>query len=113
MSERSRWIASIALGGAGVAYVNSCLRPRGDNAEPLPEDDLLPDAEIVETHETVLQAPVADVWPWLVQMGHGRGGFYSFDVLSLSHQGVVLFRLRMTRAVARTLVMVDGRGCLS
>lgn len=108
MSERSRWIAPIALGGAGVAYVNSCLRPRGDNAELLPEDDLLPDAEIVETHETVLQAPVADVWPWLVQMGAGRGGFYSFDVLSLSHQGVVLFRLRMTRAVATILVMVDG-----
>ncbi|MBW3068043.1 hypothetical protein GZ998_00735 [Actinomyces sp. 594] len=81
MSERSRWIVSIALGAAGVAYVNGRLHPRGDAAEPLPGDELLPDAEIVETHETVLQAPVADVWPWLVQMGYGRGGFYSFDAL--------------------------------
>ncbi|CED90882.1 hypothetical protein [Actinomyces succiniciruminis] len=81
MSERSRWIVPIALGAAGVAYVNGRLRPRGDAAEPLPGDELLPDAEIVETHETVLQAPVADVWPWLVQMGYGRGGFYTFDAL--------------------------------
>ncbi|WP_147681015.1 hypothetical protein [Actinomyces ruminicola] len=81
MSERSRWIVPIALGAAGVAYVNGRLRPRGDAAEPLPGDELLPDAEIVETHETVLRAPVADVWPWLVQMGYGRGGFYSFDAL--------------------------------
>ncbi|WP_143233297.1 hypothetical protein [Actinomyces ruminis] len=81
MSDRSRWIVPIALGAAGIAYVNGRLRPRGDDAEPLPGDELLPDAEIVETHETVLQAPVADVWPWLVQMGYGRGGFYSFDVL--------------------------------
>ncbi|WP_161924916.1 hypothetical protein [Actinomyces sp. 432] len=81
MSDRSRWIVPIALGAAGVAYVNGRLRPRGDAAEPLPGDELLPDAEIVETHETVLQAPVADVWPWLVQMGYGRGGFYSFDAL--------------------------------
>jgi hypothetical protein len=28
-----------------------------------------------------VRAPVVNVWPWLVQMGQGRGGFYSYDWL--------------------------------
>ncbi|MBE6481296.1 MAG: hypothetical protein E7Z94_02765 [Actinomyces ruminicola] len=81
MSDRSRWIVPIALGAAGVAYVNGRLRPRGDDTEPLPGDEILAYAEIVETHETVLGVPAPEAWPWLAQMGYGRGGFYSFDVL--------------------------------
>lgn len=28
-----------------------------------------------------VHAPIADVWPWLVQIGQGRGGLYSYDRL--------------------------------
>jgi hypothetical protein len=28
-----------------------------------------------------IRAPIGDVWPWLVQMGQGRGGYYSYDWL--------------------------------
>lgn len=80
-----RSILALVLGAAaacaGAVYVAGRLRPRGDDAEPLPGDEILPDATIVETHEIVLESPAAAVWPWLVQMGYGRGGFYSFDVL--------------------------------
>jgi hypothetical protein len=33
------------------------------------------------TRAITIQAPVSDVWPWLVQLGQGRGGLYSYDWL--------------------------------
>lgn len=45
----------------------------------LPGDDLLPDADIVSTRSISICAPPTAVWPWLVQMGPGRGGAYSYD----------------------------------
>uniref|UniRef100_A0A7D5H5B2 SRPBCC family protein n=1 Tax=Natrinema halophilum TaxID=1699371 RepID=A0A7D5H5B2_9EURY len=48
---------------------------------PLPGDDLLPDATDQVTHAIEIDAPVEAVWPWLVQLGQGRGGFYSYDWL--------------------------------
>ncbi|WP_170972431.1 hypothetical protein [Natronorubrum halophilum] len=47
----------------------------------LPGDDLLPDATEQVTHATEIDAPAEAVWPWLVQIGQGRGGFYSYDWL--------------------------------
>jgi hypothetical protein len=40
----------------------------------LPGDDLLEDANSVATRAIGIDAPPAAVWPWLVQMGSGRGG---------------------------------------
>ena len=45
----------------------------------LPGDELVPDAKISSTHAITIQAAPAEVWPWLVQLGQGRGGFYSYD----------------------------------
>jgi hypothetical protein len=45
----------------------------------LPGDDLLPDAAVVSTRAVTIEAAPATVWPWLVQMGGGRGGAYSYD----------------------------------
>jgi proline iminopeptidase len=44
-------------------------------------DDLLPEAHAQATHHIDIDAPPASVWPWLVQMGRGRGGWYSWDFL--------------------------------
>jgi hypothetical protein len=33
------------------------------------------------THAVTVDAPPDDIWPWLVQMGYQRGGFYSYDWL--------------------------------
>lgn len=42
-------------------------------------DDLLPDARVVATRSIDLSAAPAEVFPWLVQMGFGRAGWYSYD----------------------------------
>lgn len=47
----------------------------------LPGDELLPDAAGQITHGITIEAPPDAIWPWLVQMGCRRGGFYSLDVL--------------------------------
>ncbi len=41
-----------------------------------PGDDLVPDARIVMDRHAALGATPAEVWPWLVQLGKGRGGWY-------------------------------------
>jgi hypothetical protein len=53
----------------------------GEDELPLPGDVLLPDATGTLTQGITIDAPPAHVWPWLVQMGGGRAGFYSLDTL--------------------------------
>jgi hypothetical protein len=45
----------------------------------LPGDGLLPDAGLVSTRAVTIDAGPGVVWPWLVQMGSGRGGAYTYD----------------------------------
>jgi hypothetical protein len=45
----------------------------------LPGDELLPDAGLVTTRAITIDAPAGAIWPWLAQMGSGRGGAYSYD----------------------------------
>jgi hypothetical protein len=45
---------------------------------PMPGDDLIPDASGT-TRAITVAAPPEQVWPWLVQIGYGRGGWYSYD----------------------------------
>lgn len=48
----------------------------------LPGDDLLgePAEPITQiTESTTIHAPPEAVWPWLVQMGADRAGFYAID----------------------------------
>jgi len=48
-----------------------------ERSMPLPGDDLVPDPMIQSTHAITIGAPARRVWPWLVQTGQGRAGFYS------------------------------------
>ncbi|MFB6612655.1 hypothetical protein ACIGFK_15955 [Streptomyces sp. NPDC085524] len=50
-------------------------------ARTYPGDDLIPDAGSSSIMATTLPAPPEEVWPWLVQMGCNRGGWYSWDRL--------------------------------
>jgi hypothetical protein len=45
----------------------------------LPGDELLIDPDIVSTRAVWVDAPASAIWPWLVQMGPGRGGAYTYD----------------------------------
>ena len=58
------------------------VRPLGDEGRrPLPGDSLLPTAKGRWTHGVTIQAPTGAIWPWLVQLGCRRGGWYSYDGL--------------------------------
>ena len=39
----------------------------------------MPDPDLVATRVVEIDAPPSAVWPWLVQMGPGRGGAYTYD----------------------------------
>jgi hypothetical protein len=47
----------------------------------LPGDEFVPEPDLDATHAITINAPVAAVWPWLVQIGQNRGGFYSYEWL--------------------------------
>ncbi|HUZ54518.1 MAG TPA: hypothetical protein VMU94_18590 [Streptosporangiaceae bacterium] len=47
----------------------------------LPGDELMPDADVVTTRVIAVRAPPEVVWPWIVQMGSGRAGAYTYDWL--------------------------------
>ena len=51
--------------------------------KPLPGDDLVPDAHASDTRGITIEAAPDRVWPWLVQMGFERGGWYSIDQLDM------------------------------
>jgi len=48
---------------------------------PLPGDDLVEHPKLDATHAITIAARAEDVWPWLVQVGQKRGGFYSYTWL--------------------------------
>jgi len=55
--------------------------PTGDSERALAGDDILANAGISRTDSILIDAPPWAVWPWLVQMGARRGGWYGIDAL--------------------------------
>jgi len=47
----------------------------------LPGDELVPQPKWSYTYAVTVKAAPARVWPWIVQIGQGRGGFYSYQTL--------------------------------
>jgi proline iminopeptidase len=41
----------------------------------------VPDATATETRGISIDAPASAVWPWLIQMGFKRAGWYSYDAI--------------------------------
>jgi hypothetical protein len=48
-------------------------------ARPLPGDAVVEKADFVATRAITIKAPSHDVWPWLMQTGSGRAGWYTYD----------------------------------
>lgn len=48
---------------------------------PMAGDQRLVTPDYVSTRAITIEAPPEAVWPWLVQVGRGRAGFYSDDLL--------------------------------
>lgn len=47
----------------------------------LPGDDLVPRPRMKITHAITIRASATKVWPWLVQIGYRRAGWYSYDFI--------------------------------
>jgi hypothetical protein len=83
----TRLAAEIATAGVAAvgAYALIC-RPwhtqwgatQAEIEDTYPGDDLVPSPEQVATHAVTIRAPMEGVWPWLVQIGQNKGGFYSY-----------------------------------
>ena len=54
---------------------------RAERRRPLPGDELMAGVADSDTHGVTIGAPPEAVWPWLVQMGCDRAGWYSWDRL--------------------------------
>lgn len=45
----------------------------------MPGDDVVPRAQFNATRSISIDAAPKDVWPWIVQLGYRRAGFYTYD----------------------------------
>lgn len=52
---------------------------RDERQAELPGDDLVPAPATVTTRAITIGARPSEVWPWLVQMGQDRAGFYTHN----------------------------------
>jgi hypothetical protein len=48
-----------------------------ERAAALPGDELVPTPQVVTDHAITIDAAPGEVWPWLVQMGWHRAGWYT------------------------------------
>ena len=87
MSRRSSLVAVswfVALAALKVAARRAQLRWGATDEEVaafMPGDERVSVADLIATRAIGIDAPVEAVWPWVVQIGQGRGGFYSYDWL--------------------------------
>ena len=80
----SSLLTSITVVAAAAALRRRQLRWGATHAEiitPLAGDEVVPEPDLTATRAITIHAGVDDVWPWIVQLGQGRGGFYSYDAL--------------------------------
>jgi hypothetical protein len=79
-----RFLNVLAYLGTGWLLLRPWLRRLGANQAELrrtyPGDELYGHAEVV-TRAITIEARASDIWPWIVQMGYGRAGWYSIDLL--------------------------------
>jgi hypothetical protein len=89
MSNIRRWAASAALAVGAATMYRRVVRPwmyawgaRADEVDVvLLGDDLVSASTPRTTRAVSIDASIEAVWPWLVQIGEDRGGFYSYDWL--------------------------------
>ena len=79
----------VGVAAAAAVVYGACVRARlmrwgatvEEVAGPYPGADLVPDGERGATMAVTIGVPPDQVWPWLVQLGGDRGGWYSWDHL--------------------------------
>lgn len=91
-SKHRIWrLTGIVICWLGLIYVAIVLALRpwnmewgttaAERASILPGDEFVPTAHYRIDHGISIDAPTEAVWPWLIQIGQDRGGFYSYTKL--------------------------------
>ncbi len=90
--------STIALAGVLSALLgyHLIIRPRSFRwgAAPIEIRQVFPGDELVlnpmkqTTRSITIDAPAAAIWPWLVQMGFGRGSWYTYQFLEKVLRGL-------------------------
>jgi hypothetical protein len=79
MKRPAAAMGAAVIGSAAAAYLLVVrpwqLRRHPRRRRPHPQPDL------VATRAITVHAAADQVWPWIAQLGQGRGGFYSYDAL--------------------------------
>lgn len=89
MAEQNRWLAAAMAAIGIVAMYRAHVRPwlcswgatDFEVTAQLPGDELVPHNVPRTTRAVTIAAPIDAVWPWLVQIGEDRAGFYSYSWL--------------------------------
>src|SRR6266511_5232410 len=86
--KRPAAAAGAAVIGSAAAYLLVVRRWQlrwgatdEERDDTLAGDDLIPNRDLTATRAITVHAPAERVWPWIAQLGQGRGGFYSYDAL--------------------------------
>lgn len=111
---------TIVVGAAlGVAAGASAMAVRAyrtwgvdpaDTARPMPGDELVPEPSGTITRSIVIDASPGAIWPWLAQMGYGRGGWYSYDRLDMKGRSALEIKPEWQRLAVGDIVPTDPRG---
>ena len=77
-----RLAAALVVGTSGFVALHELGRRWGATREefraPMAGDDIVAHAKGQTTHAITIRASAEDVWPWLVQMGYHRAGWYTY-----------------------------------
>jgi hypothetical protein len=77
-------LGALPLFAAAPLYRHWHMRWGATDAEvvaPMQGDELVRTAPFNATRAITISAPPEKVWPWIVQMGYRRAGFYTYDLV--------------------------------
>jgi hypothetical protein len=88
-TQRRNRAAAIVVGAGSFAALARAGRARllrwgatdAEIVDSQPGDDLIAEADVTATRAITIRRSRDVVWPWIAQLGQGRGGFYSYDRL--------------------------------
>ena len=112
------FLFALSLGAALAATYLVAVRPLwkhwgidpGEGERALPGDDLVSEPTATDTRGLTIGAPPSAVWPWLVQMGFGRAGWYSYDAVDMSRKSVTEIHPEWQSLAVGDIVPTDPRG---
>lgn len=79
--KKTHLLSALATFSAGIYLLNTWAKRRGATADEavqtLPGEEIVPCPMIQTTHAVTIAATPEQVWPWIVQMGYYRAGWYT------------------------------------